>query len=84
MNKAEFRSFHDEIFAAYEIEMSGDRNLLFKMKELWNYWAHLFEDGMYYLKKLRKTANKQEYLMIVSQILRECELADMKGSFSIS
>ncbi|MDE5966380.1 MAG: tRNA-dihydrouridine synthase family protein [Lachnospiraceae bacterium] len=84
MNKAEFRSFHDEIFAAYEIEMSGDRNLLFKMKELWNYWAHLFEDGTYYLKKLRKTANKQEYLMIVSQILRECELADMNGSFSIS
>lgn len=82
INKEEFRSFHDEVFAAYEIEMSGDRNLLFKMKELWNYWGHLFADGSCYLKKIRKTVNKQEYRMIVSQILRECELADADGRFS--
>ena len=31
------RAFHDEIFEYYRETMSGDRNLLFRMKDLWSY-----------------------------------------------
>ncbi|MCR4738844.1 MAG: hypothetical protein K5886_01125, partial [Lachnospiraceae bacterium] len=29
--------FHDTLYYAYKEEMSGERNVLFKMKELWSY-----------------------------------------------
>lgn len=36
------RSFHDELYAAYQQEMPGDTQVLFKMKELWTYLRHSF------------------------------------------
>ena len=37
-------------------EMSGERPVLFKMKELWTYMGDLFEDCDKELKKLRKAS----------------------------
>ena len=31
------REFHDALFEHYRETMSGDRNLLFRMKDLWSY-----------------------------------------------
>lgn len=72
----EFMEFHNEIFSAYEKLLSGDRNLLFKMKELWNYWSCLFENAEKNRKKLRKAESKQEYMMLVSQIVKHCDISD--------
>ena len=44
-DKAELRRFHDLLYAGYCEEMSGDRTILYKMKELWTYLAPLFTDS---------------------------------------
>ena len=45
--------------------MYGDRNLLFRMKELWNYMGALFPEGAKYLKKIKKAERLADYLAAV-------------------
>ena len=75
ITREEFIPFHAMILEAYTKEMSGDRNLLFKMKELWNYWAYLFEDPAKHLKQIRKVQSRQEYCMLAANIIEHSELS---------
>lgn len=72
----EFGEFHNDVFHAYEREMSGERNLLFKMKELWNYWVYLFDDLEHNRRRIRKVQSKQEYVMTVSKIINHCKMVN--------
>ena len=47
------RAFHDEIFEYYRETMSGDRNLLFRMKDLWSYMLEEVPDREKLAKKIR-------------------------------
>lgn len=67
--KEEFLSFHHRICHGYEEIMSGDRNVLFKMKELWAYWENLFEKEEKSLKKIRKANSLAEYHTAVLMLL---------------
>ncbi|MBM6828566.1 tRNA-dihydrouridine synthase family protein [Anaerotignum lactatifermentans] len=71
MEKREFAAFHEELCARYEEYMSGDRNTLFKMKELWAYWAYMFPDSSKALKKIRKANSLKVYRQEVEQLLEE-------------
>lgn len=66
--------FHDEVCDGYKAVMSGDRNTLFKMKELWGYLGKSFTNPEKYLKKIRKTERLAEYYVIVDALFREQEL----------
>ena len=44
-NKEKLWQFHDILYLAYQEEMSGQRNVLFKMKELWSYLGESFYTG---------------------------------------
>ena len=57
LTKAELRKFHDLVYHTYRAEVSGDRNVLFKMKELWFYMGPLFANNKKYLKKIKKSEN---------------------------
>ena len=75
-DKATLRAFHDQIFYGYQEIMSGDRNTLFKMKELWFYMAGLFDDGgegkkEKYIKKIKKAQNAGAYLDAVGALFEE-------------
>ncbi len=70
MKKEELKIFHDRIFHDYAQIMSGEKNTLFKMKELWNYFQFLFEDSEKYLKKIRKAKNFGEYKSAVDAIMQ--------------
>ena len=76
MTKEEFRSFHDEILEGYREIMSGDRNALFKMKELWSYMAVNFTNYEKYAKKIKKSQHLPEYLSVVSSLFAEQDLVD--------
>ena len=65
-------SFHDEIFEGYRNIMSGDRNTLFKMKELWSYMGESFEGADTYLKQIKKANRLIEYENAVNAIFRDC------------
>ncbi len=74
VSKEIFRSFHDEIYHGYRKIMSGDRNTLYKMKELWSYMGQSFTNPEKYMKKIRKTERLVEYECIVASLFREQEL----------
>lgn len=72
--KKRLRIFHDELLKGYMDYMSGDRNTLYKMKELWAYLGSSFENSEKYLKKIRKSQRISEYLIYVNALFEECGL----------
>ncbi|MGN0165431.1 MAG: tRNA dihydrouridine synthase [Lachnospiraceae bacterium] len=64
-------AFHDEIYSGYKKIMSGDRNLLFKMKELWHYMVHILPDAEIHDKKIKKMNHCNEYLSYVKNLFAE-------------
>lgn len=71
--KEEFLSFHNRISHGYEEIMSGDRNVLFKMKELWAYWESLFIGEEKRIKKIKKANSLAEYHAAVSFLLEQAD-----------
>ena len=63
-----------ETYKGYQEVMSGDKNILFKMKELWGYWGEAFQDSSKYLKKIRKAEYCLEYEAVVRSLFSEREL----------
>ena len=61
-------AFHQEILEGYIQIMSGDRNVLFRMKELWFYLGTQFTGIEKPLKKIKKANSLIEYQAAVSEI----------------
>lgn len=73
-NKAQLKQFHDKVYEGYEEIMSGERNVLFKMKELWFYMGNLFEDSQKLMKQMKKTTKGAEYRSLVERLFLEHDL----------
>lgn len=69
-----FKAFHDRICEGYEVIMSGDRNVLFKMKELWFYMSRMFPDSDKVYKKIRKIERLTEYKSVTRQYFSSLKL----------
>jgi tRNA-dihydrouridine synthase len=65
-----FRAFHDDLFHGYEGYLSGERNVLFKMKELWSYWIKQFPQEEKAFKQIKKCNSCKEYEIIVKNMLQ--------------
>ena len=63
-----FQNFHDELVEGYYAYMCEDRNTLFKMKELWTWWAVMFPGQEKTLKKIKKVTTLQEYKQLVKSL----------------
>lgn len=74
VTKRSLLAFHDQLLAEYGELLSGDRNLLFKMKELWFYMIRMFADSKREEKKLKKVQKLSEYREIVQRLFAEREL----------
>ena len=61
-------TFHNKLVAGYQKEMSGEKNVLFKMKELWFYLGTQFTGIEKPLKKIKKANSLIEYQAAVSAI----------------
>lgn len=72
--KLELRRFHDLLYAGYCQEMSGDRTILYKMKELWAYLAPLFTDSKKYAKKIKKAEKCAVYEQVVDELFAATEV----------
>ena len=51
--------------------MSGGRNVLFKLKEVWSYMITFFPESEKYGKKIKKAKTVEEYQRIVDTLFRE-------------
>lgn len=67
-DKERYRDFIQDVCEGYREVMSGDKNVLFKMKELWSYMIDLFAGAEKYGKRIRKAKNLTEYEQIVSEL----------------
>lgn len=75
-DKARIKAFHDEVCAGYAQSFSGDRNVLFKMKELWFYMGQIFEDSEAHLKKIKKCQSLSQYQLVVDSLFAEKKIID--------
>ena len=63
-----FARFHEDLLTGYLNRFSGPGHVLDRMKGLWRYFAHGFDDGRRILKQVRKTRSLQVYRQLVRQI----------------
>ena len=71
LSKERLWEFHERLLADYTQEMSGERNVLFKMKELWFYLAWSFTNTEKYEKKIRKAQHLSDYRLVVKQFFEQ-------------
>lgn len=66
--RASLQDFHEQLIAEYGAVLSSDRDLLYKMKELWFYLLDSFEDSEKARKQIRKCEKLSEYHCIVREL----------------
>lgn len=79
LKKEELHAFHQDIFEMYAGMDLGEKNTLFKMKELWNYWGTIFADADQEVKRVRKADRYSEYVPAVEYLFRSCELTENRA-----
>lgn len=67
--RMKLQAFHDEVYEGYKQVMSGDMNVLFKMKELWAYMIGMWPDAKKEHKLICKAKKCMEYEQIVRGLL---------------
>ena len=73
-DKKLLKEFHDKIYEDYKRILYGDRNVLFRMKELWFYMIPSFSDNAKYAKKIKKSERLFDYEEAVSSLFREQDI----------
>ena len=69
-NKIEiFKKFHDELVGKYTQQLSGDKHLIMKMYQFWEYFIAIFPKSQKGLKKIKKAKNIDQYFKAVDEIL---------------
>lgn len=76
LDRDALRQFHDRLLAEYQAAFSGDRAVLFKMKELWSYMITLFdeESAGKYAKQIRKAQRLSDYRSAAENLIRSALL----------
>lgn len=64
----QLKAFHDRIYEDYRGVLSGDRNILFKMRELWHYMLPTCPNHEKYAKKIKKAQHLWDYEAAVSDL----------------
>lgn len=76
LDKKLLKDFHDRIYEDYKKDLSGDRNVLFKMKEMWFYMSQIFSNNEKYAKKIRKSERLVDYDIAVASLFREQDILE--------
>lgn len=62
-------AFHTDLIDGYRKEMNCDRDILFRMKELWTYLSRLFDNSADITKKINRINDLDDYLLAVKHLL---------------
>lgn len=66
--------FHDELYQAYSELFQSKQNAMFRMKEMWFYMIHLFDENEKLEKKLRKEKNPEKFEQYTAEIFETLPL----------
>jgi hypothetical protein len=72
--REELQRFTERLYREYQTAYGGRGQAAQRMKELWFYMIHLFDDGEKYAKKMRRVSRPEEYEMLEAGIYRELPL----------
>ncbi len=61
--------FLQDLWDEYASYLSGDRDILFKMKDLWNFLGKAYPHNARELKQIKKAKNRNEYDIAVKELL---------------
>ncbi|MEE1086621.1 MAG: tRNA-dihydrouridine synthase family protein [Schaedlerella sp.] len=75
-DKETLKGFHDRIYEDYQGYLFGEKNVLFKMKEMWCYMAPMFTNFEKYAKKIKKAERLYKYEEAVEALFKEQEIAE--------
>lgn len=73
-DKDRLHAFHDALYHTLAEDFGSRRNAMLRMKEIWFYHIHLFNDNAKYAKRLRKVTDSREYETLVIQLFQELPL----------
>lgn len=74
-DKVRLQSFLTDLCDRYLAEMpGGERNTLYKLKEIWVYLGSLFENGEKFVKKIKKANRLTEYEAAMQTLFDNCEM----------
>ena len=82
LDKETLKSFQEEIFNNYKIVFNEDKNAIYKMKELWGYMIHIFDDNKKYLKKIKKSQTSNDLREATLELLNNRDIVKGAGLFS--
>lgn len=68
ISKAEFISFHNDIYDVYKNTVAKERHFLHKLQEMWTYWNQYFNFDNELIKKLRGVSSLEEYTPVSNQL----------------
>ena len=71
LQKEELRAYLVQLYEAYHSVISGDMNVMYKMKELWVYAGKRFMGADRYLKQIRKAKTVEAHEAAVDGVFRE-------------
>ena len=72
--REELRQFTERLYREYQAAYGGRGQAAQRMKELWFYMIHLFDDGEKYAKKMRRVSRPEEYETLEAGIYRDLPL----------
>ena len=72
--RGEVERFTQRLYREYQTAYGGRGQAAQRMKELWFYLIHLFDDGEKYAKKMRRVSHPEEYEMLEAGIYRDLTL----------
>lgn len=84
MTKETLKAFLDELQEGYKEIMSGDWDVLFRLKELWSYMNCMFEDSKKEWKRIRKSNKLSDYNEAVDHLFEVCPLKSNGGFTTLS
>ena len=74
-DKVRLQSFLTDLCDRYLAEVpGGERNTLYKLKEIWVYLGSLFENGEKFVKKIKKANRLTEYEAAMQTLFDNCEM----------
>lgn len=80
-SKKKIKEFHDKVLENHLEKYNNERNILFKMKEIWSYMISIFSNNKIYLLEIKKSQNIHEYKDIVDKLFNEEDIIQGAGLF---
>jgi tRNA-dihydrouridine synthase len=77
--KSRLRNFHDTIYEGYKRVLHGEKDVLFKMKELWSYMIAMYSDNAKHLKRIKKAQTLHAYEEAISCLFGESDINHFMG-----